>query len=67
MYVIVGLGNPEEKYLNARKILRARFGNYRAHSVMRARAAAKMISTAPIFAAAIENVYMDRSMSKIYD
>lgn len=27
----------------------------------------KMISTAPIFAAAIENVYMDRSMSKIYD
>ncbi len=27
----------------------------------------KMISTAPIFAAAIENVYMDKSMSKIYD
>lgn len=27
----------------------------------------KMISTAPIFAAAIENVYLDKSMSKIYD
>lgn len=27
----------------------------------------KMISTAPIFAAAIENVYLDRPMSKIYD
>ena len=27
----------------------------------------KMISTANIFAAAIENVYMDKSMSKIYD
>ena len=27
----------------------------------------KMISTAGIFAAAIENVYMDKSMSKIYD
>ena len=27
----------------------------------------KMISTAPIFASAIENVYLDKSMSKIYD
>ena len=27
----------------------------------------KMITTAPIFAAAIENVYLDRPMSKIYD
>lgn len=27
----------------------------------------KIISTAPIFAAAIENVYLDKSMSKIYD
>ena len=27
----------------------------------------KMISTAPIFAAAIENVYLDKPMSKIYD
>ncbi len=27
----------------------------------------KMISTAPIFASAIENVYLDRPMSKIYD
>jgi ribose-phosphate pyrophosphokinase len=27
----------------------------------------RMISTAPIFAAAIENVYMDKPMSKIYD
>ncbi len=27
----------------------------------------KIISTAPMFAAAIENVYMDKSMSKIYD
>ncbi|MCD8286387.1 MAG: ribose-phosphate pyrophosphokinase [Clostridia bacterium] len=27
----------------------------------------KVISTAPMFAAAIENVYLDKSMSKIYD
>ena len=27
----------------------------------------KIISTAPIFASAIENVYLDKSMSKIYD
>ena len=27
----------------------------------------KMVTTAPIFAAAIENVYLDRPMSKIYD
>ena len=27
----------------------------------------RMISTAGIFAAAIENVYLDKSMSKIYD
>ena len=27
----------------------------------------KIISTAPIFASAIENVYLDRPMSKIYD
>ena len=27
----------------------------------------KMISTANIFAAAIENVYMDRPISKLYD
>jgi len=27
----------------------------------------KMISTAPIFASAIENVYLDKPMSKIYD
>ena len=27
----------------------------------------RIISTAPIFASAIENVYLDRPMSKIYD
>ncbi len=27
----------------------------------------KIISTAPIFASAIQNVYLDKSMSKIYD